>query len=81
MGKIHFFPDFIQRICNGDFSLYGGDETRSFCYVEDCCEALEQLAVKAKSGSLYHVGSEDEVLIEDAANLIMKLMKKEGIYK
>jgi UDP-glucose 4-epimerase/UDP-glucuronate decarboxylase len=41
MGKMHVIPEFIARILarENPFRIYGGQETRAFCYVEDAVEA------------------------------------------
>jgi dTDP-glucose 4,6-dehydratase/UDP-glucose 4-epimerase len=81
MGREHVIPEFCDRmtVLNREqpegtipFPIQGtGQETRSFCYIDDC---IDQLAVLAREDcsveGVYHVGTMDEWRIEDVAGLI-----------
>jgi dTDP-glucose 4,6-dehydratase/UDP-glucose 4-epimerase len=81
MGREHVIPEFCDRmtVLNREqpegtipFPVQGtGQETRSFCYIDDC---IDQLAVLAREDcsveGVYHVGTMDEWRIEDVAGLI-----------
>ena len=75
MGTDHFIPDFIQRVKQGKKELYGSSQTRAFLYVDDAVSGTIA-AIKAVSGQIpiYHLGTGDEITIENAANLILEAM-------
>jgi dTDP-glucose 4,6-dehydratase/UDP-glucose 4-epimerase len=78
MGFEHVIPEFCVRM-NGQVQKYPegiipfpvqgtGQETRSFCYIDDC---IDQLAVLAREDcsveGIYHVGTMDELTIAQVA--------------
>ena len=81
MGWEHVIPEFctrmnelVQRQQSGilPFPIQGtGQETRSFCYIDDC---IDQLAVLAREDcsveGVYHVGTMDEWTIADVADMV-----------
>ena len=84
MGREHVVPEFCIRMNQAVAGLTGkpdsplpfhiqgtGQETRSFCHVDDCVSQLELLADRAPVGaSVWHVGVEDERTIEDVAHAV-----------
>lgn len=76
MGREHVIPQFCIRMNELimqhpegviPFPIQGtGEETRSFCHVDDCTQALALLVGKGESG-IYHIGTEDERTIADVA--------------
>ncbi len=67
-GFGHVIPETIQKISlkTDPFPLYGADETRSFCYIEDAVEAMEKvMELSATDGGTYHIGSHVETAIRD----------------
>jgi dTDP-glucose 4,6-dehydratase/UDP-glucose 4-epimerase len=80
-GHEHVIPQISTRMCNliaehtGNdlmpFPIQGsGQETRAFCHISDCIDALILLLDKAESVGVYHVGSSEEVTIEHLVHLI-----------
>jgi nucleoside-diphosphate-sugar epimerase len=79
MGREHVIPEFCDRMSKLarqhptgiiPFSIQGtGQETRSFCYVDDCTDQLEVLLHAGTPDGIYHVGTMDEWRIEDVAGL------------
>jgi nucleoside-diphosphate-sugar epimerase len=80
MGREHVIPEFCLRmndmvrqhpegIAPFMFPIQGsGQETRSFCYVDDCVDQLALLLDRADEGaSVWHVGTEDERTISEVA--------------
>lgn len=67
-GAGHFVKDITDKIRNNNFELIGADETRSFCYVEDAVTAL--IAIQDYSRDIVNIGSNEEIVIKDAANII-----------
>ena len=43
MGDKHFIPDFLERLSNNIYELYGWEDTRSFLGVDDAVRAIWQL--------------------------------------
>lgn len=71
--KGHFLGDQIDKIKNGIFSVIGGQETRSFCYVSDAIEASIFVAENANR-ELVNVGNDREISIGEAVQVIAKVM-------
>jgi UDP-glucose 4-epimerase len=71
-GSGHFVKDIVDKIKNEDYRLIGADETRSFCYVDDAVDAVINL--KDVSNEIVNVGSDEEITILDAANIIAEAM-------
>lgn len=80
MGEEHVLPQFIRRmehLAKGTkgvipFPIQGsGLETRAFCYISDCTDALTLLLEHAPEGpSIWHVGTPDERTIRDVAHAV-----------
>jgi len=84
MGWEHVIPQFIDRmksISSGKkakFAIQGtGKETRSFIYIDDFIDGLLLVLKKGKHLNIYHIGTQDEISIEDLARQIAVAMKKE----
>lgn len=69
----HFLGDQINKIKNGIFSVIGGQETRSFCYVSDAIEASIFVAEHANR-ELVNVGNDREISIGEAVQVIARVM-------
>lgn len=67
-GSGHFVKDIADKIRNKNFELIGADETRSFCYVSDAVDAVVQISKASRQ--VVNVGSDEELKIIDAANII-----------
>ena len=71
MGHEHVIPQFCERMnhLEGDeFTIQGtGEETRSFCYIDDCVDAFIAALEHGESGNVYHVGTMEEVTIAELA--------------
>lgn len=72
----HFIPDFITRVINDRFELFGHENTRSFMYIDDACEATIKIGESEEKNQTYHVGSGEETKIIDVAEKILKIMGK-----
>jgi UDP-glucose 4-epimerase len=74
MGFKHFVPDYMSRIINGEFLVYGPEQTRSFLYVDDACKILIELAISELSRNrVINVGSSAESTIGDVCNVINRI--------
>jgi len=70
MGFEHVIPEFLKRIFEREdpFKIYGGNQTRSFCYIDDAVSALEKLgSIKVKTDILNMGNNQEEIKIEDLA--------------
>lgn len=76
MGYEHVIPQFIERLLGGadPFPVYGADQSRAFCYVDDAVDAITALtALPTKEALLVNIGNDrEEVLIEDLARKVFE---------
>lgn len=65
----------VQALQNKPITLYGsGDQTRSFCYVDDLVKGLWLLATKkCDNGSVINLGNPNEKKIKEIAQIIKQL--------
>lgn len=84
-GFDHVIPAVIEKIYESSNSLKNkkcqiklqgtGLETRSFCHVKDGVKGILKTGVEGKSGEVYHIGTEEEVSIQDLVSLISDAIK------
>lgn len=71
MGNEHVIPEFAVRMIEGiqsttfagpvKFPIQGtGQETRSFCFIDDCIDGLMVLFHRGEDRNVYHLGNPDE---------------------
>jgi nucleoside-diphosphate-sugar epimerase len=78
MGQKHVIPEFILRASRREspFAIYGGDETRAFCYVEDAVDATCRVALApACDQQIVHIGTMEEIPIQKLAETILEMMQ------
>lgn len=69
----HFIPEFIERAKNGDCTLHGWDNTRSFIYIDDAVSATIKIMFNDRCiNQIIHVGNEHEISIKELAEKIIK---------
>jgi nucleoside-diphosphate-sugar epimerase len=70
----------VALACPGEsIEVWGdGEQTRSFCYVDDCVEGIYRLMQSGYRKPL-NLGTEEMVSINQLANTVIKLSGKEGI--
>ncbi len=77
MGHSHVIPQFVGRVLNGEdpFRIYGGEQTRAFCHVDDAVAATIALTRLPEPGPVIaNVGNDtQEIRIADLAQLLMKV--------
>ena len=77
MGFEHVIPDFCKRIfMNEDpFMIFGSEETRAFCYVDDAVEeTVIVMRSDATNSQILHLGNEEEeIRIYDLAKMMLEL--------
>lgn len=76
-GSGHFVKDIVEKIRNKNFELIGADETRSFCYVSDAVDAV--IKISDSSRQVVNVGSDEELTILEAANIIANVLGENNI--
>lgn len=67
-GYEHVIPEIIARISAkvDPFPIFGADDTRSFCYIDDAAGAIQAVMESPKTdGGTYHIGTSQETLISD----------------
>lgn len=76
MGYDHVIPEVIKRIIGKEspFKAYGLEQTRAFCYIDDCVKMIEAVMNSdAANGRVINVGGPNEIKIHD---LLMEIFKK-----
>jgi nucleoside-diphosphate-sugar epimerase len=77
MGNKHVIPEFSLRLKANEnpFRVYGGNETRAYCYVDDAVQATYLVANEQKcSNEIIHIGnSREEISSRDLAVLMMEI--------
>ena len=76
MGYEHVIPEFLIRTYKKEnpFTIFGGEETRAFCYVSDAIKATEMVMKNdGCNGEILHVGnSNEEIKIIDLAKKFLE---------
>lgn len=72
-------PTFVRQALTGeDLTVYGdGTQTRSFCYISDLIDGLQQL-MQADVQTPVNIGNADERTIKDLAELIIEVTDSES---
>jgi UDP-glucuronate decarboxylase len=77
MGADHVIPEMALRAIRGEdpFKVWGADQFRAFCYVDDAVEAMLRLMdTPAATGQIVHIGDDTaETNIGDLAKLVLRL--------
>jgi UDP-glucose 4-epimerase len=75
MGGEHVISQFIGRLLGGESPLkvYGGDCTRSFCFIDDVLNSINILRENPETnGGIYNVGNDDEeIMISELAKIVI----------
>jgi nucleoside-diphosphate-sugar epimerase len=78
MGFEHVIPQFIERIVKKEnpFNIFGGQEARTFCYIDDGVKATQMVMESEKTnGQTVNIGrSDDEIKIIDLAKKLFKIV-------
>jgi nucleoside-diphosphate-sugar epimerase len=75
-GYEHVIPEIIGRIGKhaDPFPIFGADDTRSFCYIEDAAEAIQKVMESKKTdGGTYHIGTKEETRISTLVKTLFEL--------
>ena len=83
MGFKHVIPHLAERFLNNEspFLIYGHDQTRAFCYVDDAVEGtVAAMESNNSNGQIYHIGTEEEITIEELVKESGKFFGYKGKY-
>ncbi len=75
----HVIPDFCERIVAklDPFPIYGADDTRTFCYIEDAVRAMSLLMNSSKTDGqpieTVHIGDFEEIKMGELAEKMFKV--------
>jgi nucleoside-diphosphate-sugar epimerase len=78
MGCDHVIPEFFLRILRREdpFHIYGGQESRAFCFIDDAVEATRLVQETPNADyQLVHIGNSREITICELARLMLQLVK------
>jgi nucleoside-diphosphate-sugar epimerase len=84
MGFKHAIPHIIERFYKGEnpVKVYGGEQTRAFCYCTDGAEGTVKALESEKSNQqVYHIGNGDEITIDTLTRTIGEIMGYDGQYE
>jgi UDP-glucuronate decarboxylase len=76
-------PNFLSQALRGDdLTVYGdGEQTRSFCYVDDLIRGIRTVADASQSvagGEVFNVGNTDEITILELAETVLDVVDAES---
>ena len=84
MGFGHAIPHIVERFIGGEqspFKIYGHDQTRAFCYIDDAVMGTVGAMESDKAaGEIYHIGNQEEINMEALTTYIGELMNYTGKY-
>lgn len=85
MGDKHVISQFSERLLREEnpFVMYGGDQTRTFCYIEDALNAIEKVTQNSDFiGEIVHIGNDDEEIeIKSLAEMLFKINDRRVEFK
>ena len=84
MGFKHVIPHLVQRFLSNEspFKIYGYDQTRSFSYISDSVDGtILAMENDNSNGQIYHIGSSEEITIEELIKETGRLLKFRGKYE
>jgi nucleoside-diphosphate-sugar epimerase len=76
MGADHVIPELLLRAMRREdpFVVYGTDQSRAFCHVDDATAAMSRLmSTDAAVGETVHIGNDAETNIGDLAKLVLRV--------
>ena len=83
MGFKHVIPHLAQRFAKGEnpFKVYGHDQTRAFCFIDDAVKGTVAAMEKGPNGATYHIGTDQEITIEALIKYVGSLYGFDGTYE
>lgn len=83
MGFGHILPHLVERFLKKEspFRIYGGNQTRAFCDIHDgAMGTIQAMEASDYRNTTYHIGSDEEVTIEDFVKEVGKHFNFDGEY-
>jgi len=83
MGFKHVIPHLAQRFIKKEnpFKVYGHDQTRAFCYIDDAVLGTVLAMENGKNAETYHIGTMEEITIEALIKHVGEDFSFEGTYE
>lgn len=85
MGFKHVIPHLAERFLikkESPFLMYGHDQTRSFCDIDDAVRGtIAAIEYDNSNGNIYHIGSSEEITIEQLIKEAGRFFNYGGEYK
>jgi len=84
MGFNHAIPHIVERFYNKEkspFKIYGHDQTRAFCYIDDAVIGTVKAMELNTDGEIFHIGNDQEITIKSLTCHIGKLMGYKDKYE
>ena len=84
MGFGHIIPHLVERFLDGEspFKIYGADQTRSFCYIDDgALGTIQAMECEAAKHDIFHIGNEKEITIEELVTEVGRYFNYKGKYE
>ena len=82
MGFGHAIPHIVERFVKNNenpFKIYGHDQTRAFCYIDDAVQGtIQAMESKKTNGEIYHIGNPQEISMETLTTYIGNLLNYRG---
>jgi len=83
MGFGHLIPHLAERFLKNEnpFKIYGANQTRSFCYIDDgALGTIQAMECDNAKSEIFHIGSEDEITIRELVVEAGKFFNFKGEY-
>lgn len=83
MGFKHVIPHLIERFYKKEkpFVIYGGKQTRAFCYISDAVDQMLGLMNRKNNNfKIYNIGNDHEITIEKLVKLVGKKFDYKNSY-
>jgi nucleoside-diphosphate-sugar epimerase len=83
MGFKHVIPHLVQRFHENEspFKIYGHDQTRAFCYIDDGVNGtIKAMESKNSDQEVYHIGNTEEISMETLTKFVGDIMGYTGEY-
>ena len=84
MGFGHVIPHLVERFIDGEnpFKIYGGDQTRAFCDIDDgALGTIQAMECEKAQNDIFHIGNDVEITIEDLVKETGKYFDFKGSYE
>lgn len=83
MGFGHIIPHLVERFMLNEnpFKVYGANQTRSFCYIDDgALGTIQAMECEEAKHDIFHIGSDVEITIRELVEEVGKIFNFKGEY-